>query len=76
MTVEPGKCGQKLIKSTLSKIYDIRNINSKIIIQVDGGINKNNINDILNKGANSFICGSSMIRIGLFRLITSIGLRD
>lgn len=65
MTVEPGKCGQKLIKSTLSKIFHIRNINSQIIIQVDGGINKNNINEILNKGANSFICGSSMIKDGL-----------
>tara|TARA_B100000524_G_C23649125_1_gene369532 strand:- start:45 stop:791 length:747 start_codon:yes stop_codon:yes gene_type:complete len=65
MTVEPGKCGQKLIKSTLTKIYNIRNINSQIIIQVDGGINKNNIIELLNMGANSFICGSSMMKDGL-----------
>ena len=65
MTVEPGKCGQKLIKSTLTKIYDIRNINSQITIQVDGGINKNNLTELLKKGANSFICGSSMMKDGL-----------
>lgn len=64
MTVEPGKCGQKLIPQTLNKIEIIRKLNTDITIQVDGGVNLNNISDILNKGANSFICGSSMLKEG------------
>ena len=65
MTVEPGKCGQQLIPDCLEKIKFIRKTNSNIDIQVDGGIKLNNIKDVIDSGANSFICGSSMIKDGL-----------
>lgn len=65
MTVEPGKCGQQLIPDCLEKIKVIRKNNSNIDIQVDGGIKLSNINDVIESGANSFICGSSMIKDGL-----------
>ena len=64
MTVEPGKCGQQLIPECLDKIKFIRKISSTINIQVDGGIKLNNIKTIINCGANSFICGSSMNKEG------------
>tara|TARA_A100001015_G_scaffold296579_1_gene377048 strand:- start:1799 stop:2425 length:627 start_codon:yes stop_codon:yes gene_type:complete len=65
MTVEPGKCGQQLIPDCLEKIKFIRKINSNIDIQVDGGIKLTNIKDVIESGANSFVCGSSMIKDGL-----------
>jgi ribulose-phosphate 3-epimerase len=65
MTVEPGKCGQHLIPNCLEKIKFIRKNRPTIDIQVDGGIKLNNIKDVIESGANSFICGSSMIKDGL-----------
>jgi len=43
MSVEPGKGGQEFNSSVLSKIQEIRNLNKKITISIDGGINKDNI---------------------------------
>jgi ribulose-phosphate 3-epimerase len=40
MGVRPGKEHQNFIKSVYSKINELREINSKIEIQVDGGVNK------------------------------------
>lgn len=51
MTVEPGRGGQKLIESTISKlkeIYNIRKIhNYNFEIMVDGGINDETIEKVL-----------------------------
>lgn len=64
MTVEPGKCGQKLIPECIDKILYLKSKNIKLDIQVDGGINLSNIDTLITKGANSFICGSSMLKEG------------
>lgn len=62
MSVEPGKCGQKFMESSienLSIVYDYQQkYNKNLIIQIDGGINLETIL-LVKKYANIFISGSS-----------------
>lgn len=46
MSVEPGFGGQKFINQTLKKAKEIRNMNKEITIEIDGGINDTNIQEI------------------------------
>jgi len=64
MSVEPGFGGQKFIQNSLSKIqlladYISRN-NFNIDIEIDGGININNVKDVINAGANVIVVGSAI----------------
>ncbi|MGL4308810.1 ribulose-phosphate 3-epimerase [Cetobacterium sp. SF1] len=58
MSVNPGFGGQQFIESSIEKIKEIRNLNSKIDIQVDGGITDKTIDNCINAGANIFVAGS------------------
>lgn len=60
MTVNPGFGGQKFISECVDKIKYIRSLNSKIDIQVDGGINLDNLSEVLEAGANVIVAGSSV----------------
>lgn len=64
MSVNPGFGGQSFITSTLKKIEKLANYVSKnnlvLDIEVDGGITLENVNDILNAGANVIVSGSSI----------------
>jgi len=57
MSVNPGKGGQRFIKSSLKKIREIRKLTSKTI-KVDGGLNDKNIPKIKKAGANIAAVGS------------------
>jgi len=46
MSVEPGFGGQKFIASSLDKVKELRDINKDITIEIDGGINDTNIEEI------------------------------
>lgn len=46
MSVEPGKGGQSFIPTTIDKLKQIKKLNSKILISVDGGINDNTIKNV------------------------------
>ena len=46
MSVEPGFGGQKFIPNSLNKAKEIREINKDITIEIDGGINDTNIDEI------------------------------
>ena len=46
MSVEPGFGGQKFISESLTRIKKIREKRKDIIIEVDGGINNETINDV------------------------------
>jgi len=39
LTVHPGKSGQKLLKSALRKVRQIKKISPKTIVGIDGGVN-------------------------------------
>jgi len=58
MGVYPGFSGQKFIPEVLSKIENLRRIAPKLDIAVDGGINDDTIDSILNSGANEIITNS------------------
>jgi ribulose-phosphate 3-epimerase len=58
MTVEPGFGGQKFMEDCAQKIKLIRDQNSDIIIQVDGGINAETGEICKRYGVNSLVAGS------------------
>lgn len=64
MTVEPGFGGQALIPSCLEKATELRALlrqrGLEKDIQVDGGIHKGNIREILAAGANVIVSGSAV----------------
>lgn len=64
MSVNPGFGGQKFIESTIRKVIQARKIvterNLKVEIEVDGGINLNNVELLLEAGADIIVAGSSI----------------
>lgn len=66
MTVEPGFGGQKLIPECLEKVKQLRRIVDErglpTNIQVDGGINIENVSAAIEAGANVIVAGSALFR--------------
>lgn len=66
MSVEPGKSGQKFIPESLKKIERISNYKTKnslnYRIAVDGGVNKNNIVNLIGLGAQDFAIASAIFK--------------
>lgn len=62
MSVNPGFGGQKFIPTSYDKIKRLRKmadeLNPELIIQVDGGVNNKNINDLKNAGCDCVVAGS------------------
>lgn len=68
MTVNPGFGGQKFIPSQLEKIkkikQKIKNTGKDIELQVDGGITSDNIEQVVEAGANVIVAGSYIFKDG------------
>jgi ribulose-phosphate 3-epimerase len=66
MSVNPGFGGQKYIEYSSDKIKEVRDLSDKynkdIMIQVDGGIDGNNISKVVNSGANVIVAGSAIFK--------------
>jgi len=60
MTVEPGKQGQRFKPSMLKKVKQIRKWNPKIKIEVDGGVNSNNVKACVKAGVTNLVVGSAI----------------
>ena len=60
MSVEPGKCGQKFIPETIQRIDIIKARFPNVQVQVDGGINSNNIQILANHNVDSIVIGSAL----------------
>ncbi len=64
MTVNPGFGGQKLIPYTLDKVRDLKKLlektNNKADIEVDGGVNLENVATLMDAGANIIVAGSAV----------------
>ena len=64
MSVNPGFPGQSFIKSVLPKIKQVRKIidesGRKIRLEIDGGVNINNIAEIQQHGIDTFVMGSAI----------------
>ena len=64
MSVNPGFAGQKFIESTYDKIVEVREmidaVNPSIRLEVDGGLNLENIGKAARSGAATFVAGSAI----------------
>ena len=64
MSVNPGFGGQKFIDSVLEKISFMRNLidksSNQVRLEVDGGINPENISIVSEAGADTFVLGSAI----------------
>ena len=64
MSVNPGFGGQKFIDSVLTKVTKVRDTidkkNLDIRLEVDGGINLENIASVAEAGADTFVAGSAI----------------
>ena len=66
MTVNPGYGGQKLIPYTVEKVAELRRLliknGIKADIEVDGGVSLDNVQKLLDAGANIIVAGSAVFR--------------
>lgn len=64
MTVNPGFGGQSLIPYTVDKVRDLKKMidsaGLKTDIEVDGGINLSNVEEVMAAGANIIVAGSAV----------------
>ena len=64
MSVNPGFPGQKFIEGTYNKISLVRELidksNKKVRLEVDGGINLDNLIKVASAGADTFVAGSAI----------------
>lgn len=64
MSVNPGFGGQKFIENTYRKTKDLRNLikatKSNALIEIDGGVDFNNHNKLVEAGANVLVAGNTV----------------
>lgn len=64
MTVEPGYGGQKIRRDTFDKIIRLRQYieehNLDVDIEVDGGVDLDNVREVLDAGANVIVAGTKV----------------
>lgn len=68
MSVNPGFAGQKFISTTLEKLIQVRAMIDEsgldIRLEIDGGVNLENIGAIAQAGADTFVAGSAVFSAG------------
>lgn len=62
MSVEPGKGGQELIHYVLGQVRYLRAKYPSLIIEIDGGVNKENIEEVFASGVNIVAIGSGILK--------------
>ena len=66
MSVNPGFGGQKFITSSVDKIKEVKRLRDELNlsydIEVDGGLNIDNLATVLEAGANVIVAGSAIFR--------------
>ncbi|WCT10308.1 ribulose-phosphate 3-epimerase [Mucilaginibacter jinjuensis] len=64
MSVNPGFGGQKFIPNTYKKIKELKALasaeNPDLIIEIDGGVDQTNVNNLLEAGATALVAGNSV----------------
>ncbi|TFB12202.1 ribulose-phosphate 3-epimerase [Candidatus Marinimicrobia bacterium MT.SAG.3] len=62
MTVDPGFGGQAMIKSALNKVIDVKRMNEtgNLLVEVDGGINLETIQEAAEVGTDLIVSGSTI----------------
>jgi len=66
MTVEPGFGGQRFIKNSLRKIQEAKEMidrsKREILLEVDGGIDRNTAHSVIEAGANVLVAGTFIFK--------------
>ena len=66
MSVNPGFGGQSFIENTYDKVIALKKLinetNSNTLIEIDGGVTKNNVEKLSRCGADILVAGSSVFR--------------
>ena len=66
MSVTPGFGGQKFIESSLKKVHELVSLREvhryNYLIEIDGGINENNICSAVNAGCDVIVAGSAVFK--------------
>ena len=66
MSVNPRFGGQKLMPIALTKLQEVKALaeerNPELLIEVDGGITVDNVQDVLDAGANVVVAGSAVFK--------------
>jgi len=66
MSVNPGFGGQSFIQESLNRIRDLRKLadrkNPDLIIEVDGGVSPDNVDELQEVGANAVVAGSAVFK--------------
>ncbi len=60
MGVKPGACGQKFIPGSAEKVAEIREMDKKVYIEIDGGVTTKNAYLLRKMGANIIVSGSTI----------------
>lgn len=64
MSVNPGFGGQKFIQNTFEKVRQLHALilrqGSKALIEIDGGVDLNNYQELLHCGANVLVAGNTV----------------
>jgi ribulose-phosphate 3-epimerase len=64
MSVNPGFGGQKFIANTYKKLHDLQQLctrkNVELLVEVDGGVDDTNVNQLAAAGANVFVAGNAV----------------
>lgn len=64
MSVDPGFGGQSFIPATLRKIAEVRKMIEErklnVLIEVDGGVNLKNVDEVVKAGADVIVAGSAV----------------
>lgn len=76
MAVNPGFGGQTFIPYTLGKISSLKKILEEkeldVDLQVDGGINSNNLKSVLEAGANYIVAGTAVFQGDIYKNMKQI----
>ena len=66
MTVEPGFGGQKILPACIDKVKELRRLIEKkglsVDVEVDGGVTRDNLPELLSAGANVIVAGSAVFQ--------------
>lgn len=66
MSVNPGFGGQSFIPNVLRKVKELadlrKKLNAEFLIEIDGGIDKENILSVLKAGVDIFVAGTSVFK--------------
>ncbi len=60
MGVKPGSCGQSFIPGSAEKVAEIRELNKKVYIEIDGGVTLKNASLLRKMGVNIIVSGSTI----------------